>query len=696
MPNDGVIARLKQRVWPNGRRTKQSDHEEALVTLANGRYESAAKKREPYVQDWVRNVHFYAGNQYITLDSVNGVVRYRQTRFPKWKSRVTENRMLRLLQSTANMIVGERPDFTCVAGPDMDDRIACELGEQVLRTGWHTFGLDALFEECALWMLLTGLVGLVTRWDAHAGPVRPVPLMDEDTGEPLLDDDGQPMAEDRRGRIIYDHVGDVRHTVIPPNLFLPDPFAIRPRDINWYIYHPYRSMEYVAERWPDKVDDVQPEQSGGNPFTELNAGDYFGQSGWAQSNPTEWGPDEGVTVKEMVVKPNVNFPQGAVIHTAGNVLLDVVEGLDPDCLENDSLGIELARCFTVPGRFWPTSLADQLISPQQLLNETQSQLHDARKLTCYPKVLVPRGARLAKGAFSTSPNEKIEYQPGYRPSQWEPPSIPHYVQRMVDTIPLIMQEISGTHQASLGQAPKNLRSGTAIGMVQSQDQQGWSSVTRELERMMEGTGRRTLFLIKELYLEERLMPVVGQDTGEAEMRKFRGADLTGVSDVQIVRGSSLLRNKEHQRAWLQELMNSQLGQVLIASPVMVNRIMEAFDLGHISVVTDSLKANRSAALRAIKDIEDSEGAYAPKPQPWWEHDVVLRVLADDLMSEKTNKRVRQYAEMGEEDPVHLAKAQLWAATLDAYMALNAPPPEEDGEGGGKAQGSDSETSTPAA
>ena len=688
VPRGKLLRLVKRLVKPEHERRDKLDSDDAIVAVVNDRYENGKRRREPYVRDWVRNIHYYAGDQAMVFETVNGVVRYRPKKHPTYYSRVTENRILRLVQATVNLIVGGRPEYQCIPGPDQSDRTACELGERILASSWDHFHLEEYVEEAGLWLLNTGIVGMVTRWDPLAGPVAPLPLLDEN-GELVMDPETQqPLPEMRNGKLVYDHIGDVRHTLVSGNLFLPDDFAVRPRECKWYIYHPFRSLRYIEERWPDKVDDVIPETPLADPFDELHAGDYFGQSGWQQTmHESSRGGGEGATIVEMVQGPCQEFPKGAIFHVAGQVLLDVIEDLDEDCLTNQSLGMAMARCFVVPGRFWPTSLTDQLISPQNLLNETQEQVHHARALTCYPKILEPRGARLGQNAFTTKPGERIQYMPGYKPEQWEPPGIPRYVTVLAEQLPRIMQELAGTHQATLGQAPQNLRSGIAIAEVQEQDQIGWGMPTRELERLIEDIGRRELWLMQQNYNEERVMPLVGEDTGHAEMVKFQGANLKGVADVKVVKGTSTHRSKAQQRAWLLEILNTPLGQAILTSPVTVNRLFEAFDMGHITAFRDSWKLDRSAALRALVRIEETQGQDVPHLQAWDDPLMWMRVVGDDLKSAKTQGQLHRPDGSGAQDPVYQGKVALFteiaALLVKRQMNLRAaqqpPQPEESAE-----------------
>src|SRR5208282_6452560 len=76
------------------------------------------------------------------------------------------------------------------------------------------------------------------------------------------------------------------------------------------------------------------------------------------------------------------------------------------------------RSIQVPGRFWPTSIAEQLRGPQTELNKIKSQIIENAQRMGNPAVLMSREANIQ---MSGVPGEEIEYD------DLSPNSVPRYL-----------------------------------------------------------------------------------------------------------------------------------------------------------------------------------------------------------------------------------------------------------------------------
>ncbi|HET6496223.1 MAG TPA: hypothetical protein VFH61_12765 [Thermoleophilia bacterium] len=692
---------LRDLLKPLLRGKSKAEADRLVVELVNTRYEGGTQRREPYMKDWQANLQFYAGNQWIVWDNDSRAFKLRADSTPTWAVRTTENRFLRLIVAAASLLLGDRTQYQCIPGGDTpEDREAAKLGNKVTDWAYDTFELEELYQECSLWMLLAGIVGVDTYWDPDAGPLAPivemVDVMGEDgkpTQEPVYDEYEEPVLRTKpNGDIVFDHMGDVRHTIIPPTHFIPDPYSARPKDLRWYIYHTVRPVSYILERWPDTGKDVVPENIESDPLSGQLPTAYSGERGHLYSDQQSQDGDPGVVLKQMVVAPCKDFAIGGTIYVVGDTLLAFDEGLDEHCLKKSGksggLGMHMARCYPRPGCFWPVSAGDLLRPLQKNLNQVRSQIFEAINQTVGGKWLVPRSANLVPGSLHTKPAERVLYDAPFAPAFLQPSPIPRFIIDVSMAIPQWLQELNQTHQATLGQAPRNLRSGLAIAEVQEQDEIGWSMPGRELDRCMAGVMGRTLWVVQQNYVgSPRQMQIFDEDTDDWQTEEFLGADLTGVADVRVVQASSMRRSKAKQQAYVMEFLNGQVGvQVAMQYPEFISRVMEALDLGHMGTVFSTFRADAGEARREIKQLEklkdeqqreavaflgDMEGVpppeFLPRVDTYQDHRTHMKEHGDDLKDPRSHQHgpvIRALKIMHFNAHAATVMAQMMAATAE--------------------------------
>jgi len=676
MPSGNSISLLDKLLM----RGSKKKRERALVDEVRTRFERGILHRRQYEREWNTNIHFYAGNQWGEVDGSTAFA-LRAKKKPTWGERTTQNRVLPLIHAAMSLLIGGKDEYRAIPSSSSDrDRTAAKLGDQITKRAWKMFDLPEKKQEFALWMLCAGICGMDVQWDPQAGPLAPIPLLDPMTQEAMYDDNQEPMVEeDGRGNVRWDNIGDVSHVIVPPMNFLPDPFAVNPRDCKDYIYHVPRSLDYIRQRWPDSSKDVVAEDLKQHGSGEHSLSGYFGLQGTTESDQDVHEFESGATVIQWTVAPRPGFPTGGTVWIAGDVLLEVSEGLDEHCLRGSHLGLFMARCFQVPGRFWPASAVDQLRPSQKALNLTLSQIFEAKNQTMAGKWLVPRPANIAPGSLNRKPGERVPYDPPFAPTYAQPSPIPRYVMDIAEKLPYWMQELNRTHQATLGQAPQNLRSGVAISEVQEQDEVGWSVTGNELDRCFEKVTGRTLFLMQQRYVGlPRLLPLLNEETGEWDVQDFLGSDLAGINDVELVPGSTRRRSRARMQAFLMELLASNAGAMLMAEPDMVARVMESLDLGNIATVLDHYEADAAEAREEFKVLDNldeqqlmmlqaylAEGEnmqppdFLPNMQAYQNAQVHLKNHGDDLKKPSTRHG----------DPaVFLAKLAHFNTTLSFFIS----------------------------
>lgn len=668
-----TLKKLWKRLRKPSRETKRSQR---LVELVNKRYDHGKLRREPFAREVVENIHFFAGNHYLKWTQGQTSLVTVAKNSPEWSTRIVENRYRRLVMAAASLLVGGDPIYEAVAaqGTDSSDRRAAELVERMLQTIWtdYKMNVSGTMRTATLWLLLGGMVGVSVQWDPHIGPMQPIPAVDDD-GQLMTDEQGRPVPEtDEQDRIIVDHLGDITHTIIPPLNFIPSPFSTSARDLRWYIYHTPRPLDVIRERYPNGGL-VAAESIGADPFTEMDLDGFFSSKGQLHyGNDQLEDVDEAAIVKEHVIGPCKEFAKGLVYHIANGILLDHPQELDADCLKTESFGMYMARCFETPGRWWPGSLGDDMKPVQKERNAAMSLLLDCMKQTAWPKWMVAEGSHVMPASLGRKPGGQVLYKWPMKPEATSPPAVPSYVLKLAEMLGLVMEEVAQIHDVTQGRTPAGVRSGIAMATLQERDELGWSMPAAELQEMLGQVLRRHVSLVQEKYIEPRQLALVGKETGSWEMKDFTGADLKGVADIKIERGSTQRSSRASMAGMLLDVMNTPLFDMLLGDPTTATRMLEVLNLGHIQNFHDQYRLDVSVARRNLALME---AGHPPEPPGLhWNLPVHMKIIGDDLKSATT------YTQKAEVQQAKRALyGEIWKSELVKTGVLNTQPAEGDEE-----------------
>jgi predicted component of type VI protein secretion system len=232
----------------------------------------------------------------------------------------------------------------------------------------------------------------------------------------------------------------------------------------------------------------------------------------------------------------------------------------------------------VPGRFWPTSVVEQLRPVQTELNKTRSQLRENAARIGNPAMLKNR---LSNVDYTGLPGEVIEYDdltPNAVPSYLQPPQMPSYVEQEIDWLQQSIQEISGQHEVSAGQAPPGVTAASAISLLQEQDDTRLGPDIAEMERAIGQAGEKVGKLIGRFYTDERLVRIGGDDA-DWDIFAFRGSMIGGDTKVSVQAGSAIPLSKAGKQAAMQQIITLFIQNGVPLSPRQLARFLKDMEVG---------------------------------------------------------------------------------------------------------------------
>jgi hypothetical protein len=305
-----------------------------------------------------------------------------------------------------------------------------------------------------------------------------------------------------------------------------------------------RSLDWIEERWPDKIDSIQPEDPADLMRNHSILGDWnlLGRFNSALDSAIY---DNHARVYELHVKPGYRFPNGRSIIIANDTILKNDELIKTLQLPNGqsvsapSVLYSATRFKTRHKEFWGIGLVDDLISPQNRVNGMDAQIIDARERTGSPNLLVPDTVQLTGPAWNEDygSGKLMTYiadsmNPNIKPEVFGSVLFPIGVYQERDRLLQDMKTIAGPQDIEQGEAPKNITTTSGLQILGEQAERRRGTRERGITEMFEKTWEHQLQLIwcfrtdKDQYEREN-------EEGTWEIKEYDREAVGGQTKVKI-------------------------------------------------------------------------------------------------------------------------------------------------------------------
>jgi hypothetical protein len=313
-------------------------------------------------------------------------------------------------------------------------------------------------------------------------------------------------------------------------------------EAEWLIEESVQSVEYVKRRYGVQLNADTPANPG---LIESRMGAVFtpGTGGY-----------KGVKVREYWCKPNSDYPDGCrKVWAQGKLLKEDSKPFDP-------FPYVMLSGIPIPGRLWPTSIAEQLRGPQTELNKVKSQIAENRNRVGNPTVLASKQAVQDPEKFTdsmTMPGGVYFFDDtgtqNAVPSYLQAPPLPQYVVDEIARIEESIQEISGQHEVTSANVPPGVTAASAINLLQEADDTRLGPGVTDLEVQLGRFGTKILKLVARFYTDSRTIRIAGENSSW-EIVDFRGTQIRDNTRVEVQAGSQFPHSKAAKQAWMQDLL----------------------------------------------------------------------------------------------------------------------------------------------
>ena len=506
----------------------ETDHHRNLKNIIDERFKPENQDRLDLERRWSVNGAFIQGKHWISWDNEDWRVIARPV--PKRQILEKRNFVAGLHERAIAALTGFNPEFKVRPNTaDHEDIQAARVGSDCAQHYYQALEMEYHIQMATSWSSQTGTGYLGVEWDPSKGDSWMDVAVDQETGEVILDEDGQPQLE------TY-HEGDlVASSPSPFNIYV-DPHATRDEDVQWMLHVSQVPLEWVWEHYPEEAPYVRSDQ-GQNQENADN--DNFGEARrhhrWMGSEI-----DEGWTLRYvMYEKPGPVHKRGRMVVRCGDVICQDGENPMPD----GSFPWVALRKVIVNGAYHGRTEISDSITPQINLNRLASkQLEHSMMHGLNTKVLM-HGDRSPDAQFVSGVGEVIYWRgaPQNKPDYLAPPSLPADSDKQMTRAENHLDRVSGMHGAEQGIYQGKLSGDAYEILVEQSMQQKYPAIARW--RMALGQwGKKVLLLCQKYIDDERTLKITGQRNAISH-RVFSGADIKNNVDCYVTIESMLPRSR---------------------------------------------------------------------------------------------------------------------------------------------------------
>lgn len=402
------------------------------------------------------------------------------------------NHYRNLLTHMLNMIFSKLPALKSRAANTTPQAMeSIDLCDAILEHDMHKKQINRQLKKAGEMALLFGTGAVSLEWDVNAG---------------------DPYLTDEMGRLISS--GDVKCRAKSPLDFYTDTAKEDWNDVDWIVQRDFVNKYMLAAQFPDMTDKILTESD--NDY--IKRGIYF-----FDVNETDDIP---------VYKYYHRHAQGMLPN--GRFCMWV----NPNCVLYDGpnpykkIPLFLVKPSEGLGTYYGYSPSFDLAPVQMFYNMVMSSIATNIAAHGVSNVVGTRGSDISVTQLVGGMNY-IEVAPGMPPPQPlnllstapEMYQISQYLER-------IMETVSGVNSVARGQPDSNLKSGVALGIVQSMAIQFMSGFQQSVINTLEDIGNFDLELNKTYANTPRVVSIVGKDKIN-EIRRWTAADISLVENIYI-------------------------------------------------------------------------------------------------------------------------------------------------------------------
>jgi len=566
------------------------------------------------------------------------------------------NHFRNIAQNILVMITSTRPAMEARAiNTDYRSYIQTKLANSLLDYYMREKRLERYLKTAVEYAIVLGSGYIKMDWNATGGEIY-------DHIEPEIDPmSGETISE---GYPVYE--GDVQFTNLSPFDVVVDNTK-ESQDHDWILCRSYKNKYDLAAKYPELRDRIV-----GIPSKDENQ-HHFDYLGMYQT--------DDVPVYEFFHRRSESMPDGRYLLFLESdlVLMDAPMPYDVLPVYRIAPGDILGTPFGYTPMF-------DLLPIQDAVNSLFSTILSNQSAFGVQNIMMPRGTDITPSNLLGGLN-LIEYNAQLgKPEALNLTNTPAEVFSFLQQLIKEMETISGVNSVARGNPPDNLKSGTALALVQSMSLQYMSGLQQSYVQLIEDVGTGLIKMLQRFASVPRIAMIVGK-SNRTEMREFTGEDISQVNRVIVDVGNPLARTTAGRVEMAEQLLQMNL----IKSP---EQYLQVINTGKLDAMTEDTQSELLLIKSENESIVDNQPVMAVATDQHSlhikEHKCVLadpELRKDPALVQRTLEHIQEHINL-----LRGVDPQLLAMMGEqSLMAPPAPEQQEPGrppEPGANAQQSD--------
>ncbi len=401
------------------------------------------------------------------------------------------NHYRNLITHMLNMIFAKLPDLKARAAQNtFEATSSVALGDSIIENTFKSKRVNRKVKKTGEIGLVFGTGGALVEWDVM---------------------EGEPYVTDSDGRIV--NTGDITITPMSVLDFYTDTSKQDENDIEWQIFRQYKNKYLLAAQFVDMADKILAISD--KPCN--NSLSFFDQN-----------ESDDIPVYKFYHKPIPGImPNGRYVLCLSKdvVLYDSVNPYSriPFFMIKPSDGL---------GTFYGYTPANDLAPIQMFYNMIMSSIGTNAAAFGVPNIVSEKGSEITSSMIEGGMN-LIEVDKGYAlPQPLNLMATPPEMYQLTTFIERTMETISGVNSVARGNPDDSLKSGVALGLVQSMAIQFMSGFQNSVINFIEDIGNHVLQLYKEYATTPRIVSITGKDKMN-DIRRWSASDLSLIHNIYV-------------------------------------------------------------------------------------------------------------------------------------------------------------------
>ena len=592
-----------------------------IVTYMKNDYERRLEVRKPFELQWLENINFYEGNQYISKETQLGqlyetapVFYYEERQVYNQIAPIVETRLAKLSRMK-NLMKTRTP-----ANADAQSSQKANLANKILAGTQDMVGLSYKQERANNWMEITGSGIYKTFWDATKGNVIGVENEHKVYEEEDLELFEEELAEDGKLPLTRNIKEGFPDTIVtsPFEIFPDNPY--KPLEKN-------RSIMHVKVITIDELYETYGVIDKGVPHNVLALSHSMYPIGNVGTKSYNYNTHSGsrentVILYELFELPTRRYPAGRWIISTDNKLIHFSPL--PDYLKGQneySLPFDIQKSINKLDYFFGDSIITRLIPLQRSYNTIKNRKREYINRVAIGVLVAPANSLQDDEDLEEegiAPGRIIYYTPGTEPPKFlEISNFPNGLENEESKLLDDFSRLSGVSELSKQSVvPSGVDSGVAIGALAEQDDTRIGITAESIKMALKNVAKKWLYCYKNKVTYPRLIKYFGEDDS-TDIIVFKGTDLTSF-DVFIESINEISETLAQRKSFIIQMLTGgffndpETGNISKEGRAKVLEMLEMGDWENFdntdTLQQDKAKRENSAIMQekqvAIKNIDD--------------------------------------------------------------------------------------------